>query len=418
MRSIILSFATLTGVCFAAPAIAQSPQAVSAAHARISADYRQIVADIVQLTEIPAPPFKEAARAAHYLEMMKAVGLQDVTLDGAGNITAVRPGKNRKAKALVVSAHLDTVFPEGTPINVRREGNTLHAPGIGDDTIGLASMLTWVRAMDAAKIQTSRDIIFVATVGEEGQGDLRGVKHLFTVNPLKDRIGDFISFDGSSVVGITNGAVGSRRYKVTFKGPGGHSYGAFGIVNPMVAMASAVTGLYAITTPTDIKTTYAASTVSGGTSVNSIPNAITMEFDMRSRSPEHLAALEKQLLEVIDAAVLSENAARDTQFGAISAEKVLIGDRPAGETPGDDPLIKAASSAITRAGYDASLRASSTDSNIPISLGIPAFTVGAGAGGGRAHALDEFISIEEAPFVKGIQTGLDIVLAAANVRRK
>lgn len=413
MRKVLLILALI-----ATPAAAQTPAAVKAAHAKIAADYKQIVAEIVQLTEIPAPPFKEAARAARYAEMMKAVGLQDVLIDAVGNITSVRPGKYRTAKALVVSAHLDTVFPEGTPINVRREGTTLHAPGIGDDTIGLASMLAFVRALDAANIQTARDILFVATVGEEGQGDLRGVKHLFTQGPLKARIGDFISFDGSSVRGITNGGVGSKRYSVTFKGPGGHSYGAYGIVNPMVAMASTVTGLYAIITPTAIKTTYAASTVSGGTSVNSIPNAITMEFDMRSHSPANLAALEKQLLTLIESSVAAENKARDTRFGSISAGPRLIGDRPAGETPATDPLVKAAQAALTRGGYEATLGASSTDSNIPISLGIPAITLGAGAGGGRAHALDEFISIEEAPFVKGIQTGLDVVLAAAATVRK
>ncbi|MBB6227306.1 acetylornithine deacetylase/succinyl-diaminopimelate desuccinylase-like protein [Polymorphobacter multimanifer] len=413
MRTSLLLFALL-----ATPAAAQSPAALKLAHDNIANDYKQIVAEVVQLTEIPAPPFKEAARAARYAEMMKAVGLQEVTIDAVGNITSVRPGRDRKAKALVVSAHLDTVFPEGTPINVRREGTTLHAPGIGDDTIGLASMLAWVRAMDAAKIETRRDILFVATVGEEGQGDLRGVKHLFTENPLKARIGDFISFDGSGVNGITNGGVGSKRYSVTFKGPGGHSYGAYGIVNPMVAMASSVTGLYAITTPTDIKTTYAASTVTGGTSVNSIPNAITMEFDMRSRSPANLAALEKQLLGVIEGSVAAENSARNTRFGTISADPKLIGDRPAGETPASDPLVKAAQATLARNGYKSELGASSTDSNIPISLGIPAITLGAGAGGGRAHALDEFISIEEAPFVKGIQNGLDVVLAAVAVDRK
>lgn len=412
MRITLLALALLS-----APAAAQSPAALKVAHDRIADDYRRIVGEIVQLTEIPAPPFKEAARAARYMEMMRAVGLQDVQMDEVGNITSVRPGRDRTAKALVVSAHLDTVFPEGTPINVRREGTTLHAPGIGDDTIGLASMLAWVRALDAAKIETSRDILFVATVGEEGQGDLRGVKHLFTQNPLKARIADFISFDGSSVQGVTNGAVGSRRYRVTFKGPGGHSYGAFGIVNPMVAMANTVAGLYAIAAPTDIKTTYAASTVSGGTSVNSIPNAITMEFDMRSHSPANLASVEKQFLSVLEAAVATENAARNTQYGSISAEPELIGDRAAGETPFTDPLITAAVKAMTKAGYEAPLRASSTDSNIPISLGIPAITVGAGAGGGRAHALDEYISIEEAPFVKGIQTGLDIVLAAVAIKR-
>jgi acetylornithine deacetylase/succinyl-diaminopimelate desuccinylase-like protein len=347
--------------------------------------------------------------------MLRAQGL-DASIDEAGNVIALRPGRDRKAPLLVVSAHLDTVFPEGTPIKVERQGSILKAPGIGDDTVGLAALLAWVRALDAAKITTARDILFVATVGEEGQGDLRGVKALFA-GPWKARIGDFISFDGASVRGITNGAVGSKRYAVAFTGPGGHSYGAFGIVNPMAAMAASVTGLYAEAPPTDIKTTYAASTVVGGTSVNSIPNAILLEVDMRSRSPAHLAALEARFLKVVDAAVKAENAARDTSFGTVAAEPKLIGDRPAGETPATDPLVVTARNVLKKNGYQAALNASSTDSNIPISIGVPAITLGTGAGGGRAHALDEFVDVDEAPFVKGLQTGLEVVLAAAGVKR-
>jgi tripeptide aminopeptidase len=400
----------------ATPALAQSAN-LQAAHARIAADYETTVAEVIELTEIPAPPFKEAARAARMAEKFKALGLSDVHIDDVGNVIGIRPGKDRAAKALMVAAHLDTVFPPDVPIKVRREGDTLHAPGIGDTTVTLAALLAFVRAMDAGKIVPARDIIFVANVGEEGQGDLRGVRHLFSASPLKARIGDFISFDGSTVGRVTNGAVGSRRYRVAFKGPGGHSYGAFGLVNPMVAMANTVRGMYSIPVPTDVKTTYAASTVAGGTSVNSIPNLILAEFDMRSASPANLKAVESQFLKIIEESVAAENAARDTRFGKISAVPELIGDRPAGTTPATDPLVITASRVLTANGYDATLGASSTDSNIPISLGIPAVTLSAGGGGFRAHALDEYVSVERNAFVKGLTTAFDIVVEAANIKR-
>jgi acetylornithine deacetylase/succinyl-diaminopimelate desuccinylase-like protein len=390
---------------------------MKAAHAKIAADYDQTVADVIELTEIPAPPFKETARGQRMLEKFKALGLTDVHVDAVGNVIGTRPGKDRVAKALMVAAHLDTVFPPDVVTKVRREGDTLHAPGIGDTTVTLAALLAFVRAMDAAKLQTPRDIIFVANVGEEGQGDLRGVRHLFSASPLKPRIGDFISFDGSTVGRVTNGGVGSRRYRVAFKGPGGHSYGAFGLVNPMVAMAGTVSAMYKIVPPTDVKTTFAASTIAGGTSVNSIPNLILAEFDMRSASPANLKALETQFLKLIDDNVAAENAARDTRYGKISAVPELIGDRPAGTTPAADPLVTTAARILTAGGYSSELGASSTDSNIPISLGIPAITLSAGGGGFRAHALDEYISVERSAFVKGITTAFDIVVAAASIKR-
>lgn len=410
MRTLLLS------LLLATPALAQ-PAPIAAAHAKLAADYDQTIAELIELTEIPAPPFKEAARAQRMLAKFKALGLSDVHIDQVGNVIGVRPGADRTAKALMIAAHMDTVFPEGTSTRVRREGDTLHAPGIGDTTVTLAALLAFVRAMDAARLQTPRDIIFVANVGEEGQGDLRGVRHLFSASPLKPRIGDFISFDGSTVGGITNAGVGSRRYRVTFKGPGGHSYGAFGIVNPMVAMAGTVTGLYRIVPPTDVKTTYSASTVSGGTSVNSIPNAITMEFDMRSASPANLKAVETQFLKLIEENVAAENAARDTRFGTVSAAPELIGDRPAGTTPASDPLVQTAARVLKANGYNARLGASSTDSNIPISLGIPAITLSAGGGGFRAHALDEYVNVEKTAFLKGLTTAFDIVVEAAAIRR-
>ena len=412
MRILLLSAALL----IAGPALAQ-PAQLQAAHAKLAADYDQTVAELIELTEIPAPPFKEAQRAARMAEKFKALGLTDVHIDAVGNVIGTRPGSDRAAKALMVAAHLDTVFPEGTSTKVRREGDTLHAPGIGDTTVTLAALLAFVRAMDAGKLVTLRDIIFVANVGEEGQGDLRGVRHLFSASPLKSRIGDFISFDGSTVGDITNAGVGSRRYRVAFVGPGGHSYGAFGIVNPMVAMAGTVTGLYKIVPPSDVKTTYSASTVSGGTSVNSIPNTITMEFDMRSASPANLKAVETRFLKLIEDSVAAENAARDTRFGKISANPELIGDRPAGTTPPTDPLVQAAARGLKAGGYPARFGASSTDSNIPISLGIPAITLSAGGGGFRAHALDEYVNVERGAFVKGLTAAFDIVVAAASIKR-
>lgn len=410
----------LASLFLAAPVAAQTAAPapdLTAAHARIAADYDQTVAELIELTEIPAPPFKEAARAERMKAKLSALGLENVHIDQVGNVIGTRPGKDRSAKALMVAAHLDTVFPEGTPIKVRREGDTLHAPGIGDTTMTLAAMLAFVRAMNAGNITPPRDIIFVANVGEEGQGDLRGVRHLFGTSPLKARVGDFISFDGAGVGGITNAGVGSRRYRVAFTGPGGHSYGAFGIVNPMVAMAGVVQGLYRIAPPTDVKTTYAASTVSGGTSVNSIPNRITMEFDMRSASPANLKSVETRFLKLIDENVAAENAARNTRFGKVAATPELIGDRPAGTTPAGDPLVQAAARVLKANGYSSDLRASSTDSNIPISMGVPAITLSAGAAGYRAHALDEYVSVEKAAMIKGLTTAFDIVLEAAGIKR-
>jgi acetylornithine deacetylase/succinyl-diaminopimelate desuccinylase-like protein len=417
MRATFTLMLMLLAAGLAGPAAAQPAGQMAAAHARIAADYDQIIAELIELTEIPAPPFKEAARAARMQQKFTALGLADVHVDAVGNVIGTRPGRDRAAPALAVAAHLDTVFPPGTPIAVRREGDTLHAPGIGDTTSTLAALLAFVRALDAARIETPRDIIFIANVGEEGQGDLRGVRHLFGASPLKARIGDFISFDGATTGGITNGAVGSRRYRVAFKGPGGHSYGAFGIVNPLVAMAGAVTRLYAIIPPTDVKTTFAASTVAGGTSVNSIPDLILAEFDMRSGSPAHLAALEGQFIAAITAAVAAENAARDTRYGPVSATWDLIGDRPAGTTPATDPLVATAARVLKRHGYPATLGASSTDSNIPISLGVPAITLSAGAGGFRAHAVDEYVNIERGAFTRGLTAAFDIVVEAAGIQR-
>ena len=391
--------------------------AFKAAAAKLDADYDRTVADIVALTEIPAPPFKEEARAKAYLEMLKAHGLQNVEMDAEGNVMGVRPGTATKGKGpfVVIAAHLDTVFPEGTDVKVKRDGTRLMAPGIGDDTRSLATLLAYARALDAARIRTKADILFVGNVGEEGPGDLRGTRFLFNKGPYKGRITAFFSMDGSDPSRIVDRGVGSKRYRVTFKGPGGHSYGAFGIVNPMAAMARAVTDLYAVQTPKEPKTTYSASVTGGGTSVNSIPNSVFMEFDMRSESADELARLDQTLVGILDKAVEGENAARSTKDGKVSYEAKVIGERPAGATDPKADIVALTAAAIAALGFTPEHEDSSTDSNVPMSLGIPAVTIGAGGKGGRAHALDEWIDVEKAPTVKGMQVGLAALLAVAGV---
>lgn len=386
-------------------------------YVQLDSQYDRVIADLIRITETPAPPFKERARAELFAAMLRDAGLDDVTIDDEGNVLALRPGTQDAAtdgSVFVVAAHLDTVFPEGTPITVRREGDRLMAPGIGDDSLGLASMLVWARLLEANGIVTSQPILFVATVGEEGPGDLRGVRHLFTKGAFAGRIGGFLSIDNADAGRIVHAAVGSRRYRLAFNGPGGHSYGAFGIVNPMAAMAGAVRGIYAIQVPAEPKTTYAASVVSGGTSVNSIPNQILLEVDMRSGDPAVLAQLERAVLAAAEAAVAGENVARSTRTGSITLDPQLTGDRPAGTTPADHQLVRAALAASQAAGFAARLDESSTDSNIPMSLGIPAITIGTGAGGGRTHSVDEYLETGRERFVAGLSVGLSVILAQTN----
>lgn len=385
-----------------------------AAQAALDADHERIVAETIQLTEIPAPPFKETARGQAYLAMLKAAGLTDVEMDAEGNVMGLRRGTGPAGGPVVVlAAHLDTVFPEGTNVKVRREGTKLHAPGVGDDTHSLAVVLGYIRALDAAKIRTKKDILFVGNVGEEGPGDLRGTRFLFGKGKYKDRISAFFSMDGTSADRVTYGAVGSRRYRVTFKGPGGHSYGAFGLVNPMAAMGTTVVEMNKIRTPAQPKTTYMTSVVGGGTSVNSIPDAIWLEVDMRSESKEELAKIDGQFLAIVKAAVEQENAARSTRAGSITAEVKQIGDRPTGATKEDAEIVQLTSAAVKAAGFAPILGASSTDSNVPISLGIPAVTIGSGGEGGRAHALDEWIDVSKPESLKGMSVGLAALLAVA-----
>jgi acetylornithine deacetylase/succinyl-diaminopimelate desuccinylase-like protein len=389
------------------------------AMAVLDRDHDRIVDETIELTEIPAPPFKEKARGEAMLAKMKALGLADVEMDAEGNVMGLRRGTGPAGGPLVViAAHQDTVFPEGTNVKVRREGTKLYAPGVGDDTHSLAVLLAYARALDEAKVRTKKDILFVANVGEEGPGDLRGVRYLFGKGKYKDRIAAFFSMDGTSADRVTFGAVGSRRYRVTFKGPGGHSYGAFGLVNPMAAMGTTVVEMNKIRVPTTPKTTYMTSVVGGGTSVNSIPDAIWLEVDMRSESADELKKLDGLFLRIVKSAVDQENATRSTRAGKITADVKQIGDRPTGATSQDAQIVQLTAAAVKAAGYTPALGASSTDSNIPISLGIPAVTIGSGGEGGRAHSVDEWIDVAKPEAVKGESVGLSALLAVAGMQTR
>lgn len=391
-------------------------KAFATARASLDADYDRIVKDIITLTEIEAPPFKEAVRARAYLEMLRAEGLTDLEIDAEGNAMGLRKGTGG-GPLLVIAAHLDTVFPAGTNVKVRREGNRLYAPGVGDDTCSLPVLLAFIRAMKAANITTHSDILFVGDVGEEGPGDLRGMKYLFTKGKYKDRIGQFISFEPGQAR-VTNAGVGSKRYKITFKGPGGHSLGAFGLVNPAYALGAAMVEFGKMQVPAKPRTVFNVGIVEGGTSVNSIPFEMAMTVDMRSEGVAELKAEEDYLLALIPRAVAGENAVRSTKEGAITADIKMVGDRPVGATPITADIVQTAGAAVVAGGGEASFGASSTDSNLPMSLGVPAITLGSGFDTDRSHSLEESLVLDKPATVKHMAMGLATVLSLAGATMK
>lgn len=385
------------------------------AAAALDAGHDRWVQDVITLTEIPAPFFQEAARATALRTMFEARGLTDVEIDAEGNVLGLRKGADG-GKLVIVSAHLDTVFPEGTDVRVRREGDKLHAPGVGDDSAGLATMLALLDAMNAAGIRTDSDILFVGTVGEEGLGEVRGARYLFTKGKYKDRAKAFFTIDFGTLNMFVRGGAGSRRYRVTYRGPGGHSYGSFGQVNPLAALSQAIVDFYKVEVPADPKTTYSASVVGGGTSINSIPAEVWLEVDMRSESREALARLEASFLAVLDRAAKTENAARSTRDGAITYEAKLVGDRPPGVTPETADIVQFTAAAYRREGIVHGYYFSGSDANIPISLGIPAINISRAATGGRAHSPDEWMGIEKADNVKLKRINLAAILSVAGMR--
>ncbi|MES2149502.1 MAG: M20/M25/M40 family metallo-hydrolase [Pseudomonadota bacterium] len=391
--------------------------AFKAADAALAADHARIVDEGIKLTEIPAPPFKEELRAKAFAQMLRDAGLADVRIDEEGNVTGVRKGSKGDGKYVVVSAHMDTVFPIETDVHVKRQGTKLMAPGIGDDSMSLAVLLGYLRAMKIANVHTNDDLLFVGTVGEEGPGDLRGVRYLFTKGPYKGLIKSFFSLESGRVNSITSAGVGSKRYRVTFHGPGGHSYGAFGLVNPMFALGHASEEFGRIQVPAKPRTTYSIGVIGGGTSVNSIPVSAWMEVDMRSESMVELKRVEERLQAIAKDAAEHENQARSTKEGKISVEVKLIGDRPAAGTDPQSDMVQYASASVEAGGYVPALEISSTDSNMAMSLGIPAITIRRMAPGhdGRSHSLDEWVDVEKGPMVKAMAISLATILAVAGM---
>jgi tripeptide aminopeptidase len=366
-----------------------------------------LIEEQIRICEIPAPPFKETRRAEALKRMFEELKLQNVRIDQEGNVLGERPGAKPRPH-LVLAAHLDTVFPEETDVKVARHGSVLRGPGIGDDCRGLAVMVGVARLLQETGIKTPGSITFVGDVGEEGLGDLRGVKHLFN-EELKGRIDRFVSIDGTGL-GITHVGVGSKRYRVTFKGPGGHSFGAFGLANPIHALGRATAVIADLQVPATPKTTFNVGRIGGGTSVNSIPFEAWMEIDMRSSDATALADVDRRINAAIDDAVLAENK-RWGKTHQVDVDKKLVGDRPAGRTGADTPIVQTALSVAKALGFEPHLLEGSTDSNLPMSLGIPAITISGGGTGHKAHALDE--SFDTTDSWKGTQRALLLTIALA-----
>lgn len=374
------------------------------------------MANLITITEIPAPPFMEDERAEAYLEMLEAIGgVDEAYRDDEGNVIAVRRGTVGD-RLLVVSGHLDTVFPEGTDVTVRFRGDTLHAPGVGDDSRGVAMLLTVLRAMNEAEIRTEGDIWFVGTVGEEGLGDLRGVKHLFRDGG--PQIDAFISVDGGGDARVINQALGSRRYRVTFQGPGGHSWGAFGLGNPAHALGRAIE-LFDEAAADFVRegprTSYNVGRIGGGTSVNSIPFEAWMEVDMRSIDQDRLQRIDALFLETMEGALAEQNE-RVLDGPELEVDVDPVGDRPSGEIDPSTPFLQRALASVAHFGFEPQLGRASTDSNVPISMGIPAVTIGRGGVGEGGHSLDEWWINEDGHIA--IQRTLLLVTAEAGLVRE
>jgi acetylornithine deacetylase/succinyl-diaminopimelate desuccinylase-like protein len=354
----------------------EQAEAVTREHARICA--------------IPAPPFGEGERAEFVRARLIECGLDDASIDSEGNCVALRRGR-AQGPLLILSAHLDTVFPVGTDCAVRRDASGLmRAPGIADDGCGLAALVALARALEECEIETKGSLLFVGTVGEEGEGDLRGVRHLLTAGEWAGRADAFISIDGPGLERITHAALASRRYRVSCRGAGGHSWGDFGVPNPVHALGRAVARLAAYPAPKRPRTTFNVGRIEGGTGVNVIPREASMDVDLRSESAVELGRLDAFFRRAAREAAEDETAARHAGTPPLELEVKLIGDRPGGETSPEQPLVRLALEATRALGSRPYLDCSSTDSNIAISRGLPAVTIGAGGTSGNTHTLDEW----------------------------
>lgn len=372
---------------------------VQAAFRRIDGMLEEFAAETTAICEVPAPPFKEHARAGFVADLMRRYGLAEVHVDEAPNPIGVFPAASgTKGDAVLLAGHIDTVFPEGTDCTVRRDGNTLIAPGAGDNSANVAAMLAVARLLREFRFTLPREVIFVGTAGEEGLGDLRGMKA--AMQALKDRVTRIMPVDGAYGT-ICHRAVGSRRLKVTARTVGGHSFGDFGRPSAIHALGRMISGIAALKVPASPKTTFNVGVIGGGTSVNTIAPTAWMQVDMRSESAAELARLEESVRRAVQAGTEAEGVEHTIE---------VVGDRPAGETPADAGLIKMLVAVFEHMGVAPVLRSGSTDANVPIGMGLEAATISAKNGTG-AHTIDDAVYL--ASMIPGVKTLLLTVLVAA-----
>ena len=371
--------------------LAGSPE-VRAAFERFRSEESQFALWQMEATRVAAPPFGEATRGAWLADRFHELGLLDVQTDQVGNVFGVRPGYGSRFVAL--SAHIDTVVPAGTPLNIRQQGSRLYGPGVADNGAGIAAMLAVASVLGSARIPHALPFVFIGNVGEEGEGDLRGMRHVFATPQWQGAIAYSVIVDGAGADTVVAEALGSRRFEVIARGPGGHSWSDFGAPNPIIALARAIEVFSQTPVPTSPKTTFNVGVIRGGTSVNSIPESASMRVDLRSTSTAEIDRLERALRVALDQAVATENRAA-AQHGirrahVVQSEVLEIGNRPAGELASDARLLKVIRAVDAHLGNTAQVQRASTDANVPLSLGREAIAIGGGGSGGGAHTLQEW----------------------------
>ena len=409
-----MSSAIKTSPSLTAQSLLASPQ-VKRAFSFFETNASAITEEQIQICSVPASPFGEQHRAEYLSEKFSGLGLSQIEIDEEGNCIGLLKGTS-PSPLLVVSAHLDTVFAPETDFTIVRSGKRLLAPGIADDGCGLVALVALARALQTEKIKTEGSILFVGTVGEEGEGNLRGVRYLLTRGNWASKVDAFLSFDGPGVDRVTNQALGSHRYRVELSGPGGHSWGDFGLPNPVHALGRAVSKLAGYTLPREPRTTFNVGRIEGGASVNAIPEKAAMEVDLRSGADTELHRLDSFFRRAVRQAVDEENANRRPGDPLLELKIDLIGERPSGETPSDSPLVELAVEATKILGVEPRLDQSSTDSNLPISLGIPAITLGAGGTSGASHTLAEWYDPTDREL--GLKRALLVILGFVGLNQK
>lgn len=390
--------------------------AVREAFSWLSSQANELLEQQIAITKIAAPPFQEARRADWLRRRFQQLGLAEARTDEIGNVLAVRPGADPRDRAryVAITAHLDTVFPADTPLDIRRDGLRAFGPGISDNGAGLTAMLAIAEALQRSRLRNGYSLLFVGNVGEEGEGDVRGMRHLFSDPQLRDAIDYTLVLDGAGTDTIVTEALGSRRFDVTVSGPGGHSWSDFGVPNPIIALARAVELFSNTPVPTSPKTAFNIGVISGGTSVNSIPENASMRVDIRSASSDQILRLERALRDAVERSMVESRAtaARNGAADAVlRADLRLIGDRPAAKLSPGSRVLAVLRAVDNRLGNTARVQRASTDANIPLALGRDAVAVGAGGTGGGAHTLHEWYDATDRQL--GLERILTTVLTLA-----